>query len=570
MTNATKRGHNILSTQAVLESDLVAVFQEMCARFKIDQPDSLDVSLLDACAFKSGNPGKWPTWIDLDIHSSKRGNPANRGEAIKAVHDVCSKLESLLDNSEGHKPIGSEAIGAYRTKVISLRKKVTLLEDALLPINPELLLAALEGADTKLMAIDSMNPEVSILDAFAFCPGKPGLFATWADLDIASCKAGDPSKRGSVVAALRDLLVKCDQLLSRPACQRALGSTTLEKYRSMTLVVGEKLTLLEDALSPPNLQPLLLMLEEMSRRFEHVSVKTCDVRLLDTCAFRPGRPGLFTVWTDLDVSTDVVGSPNNRGAVIMALDDLMAKSERILARPSSQLALGADTIQKYCLMRASIGALLALLKNAVVPSTPNAPKTFMPSPVKQSLLCCSPQHSSVQEKIKSIKKKIGKQPPIVYPTLFSQEACIEAGAMAGTSMVAAMLIAILFRSIVKLVPVVGLVAIVLSLVRRQNFIANDTKRRAAAETQYKNAITDNDILNIFPLLARHVQAQFLVNLDSEFRRSVARRYTSLTAMCAYIDAYLSASPESPDRTIVETNLRMGRFGKEVARVLSEK
>jgi hypothetical protein len=550
------------------------MLEEVSARLEIDTPDVLDLSLIDTFSFKSGDPGKWPSWTDLDIRPVSQGNSVNRGAVIKAVYDLCSKVDRML----GQKDVAPETRDLHRARMASLRKKLTLLEDAISPTDPSPLLAALEATDRKLKGVDPNNPEVSILDAFVFSSGKPGLFTTWTDLDITSDTAGSSSHRGAVVRALCDLVSKSDQMLARPVCQRTLGSTVLEKYRSMMMAISETVSLLGDILSPPALQPLLAMVEEVNRRFENGVSEALDVSVLDSFAFCPGKPGLFTVWTDLDITTGRTGSCNNRGAVIMAVDDLMVKFDRMLARPASQKALGMETVQKYRLMRNAVGEKLGLLKNAVVPTNPTVAQTPLPPTTvvvpliasPPSLAPSPPLSSQEQGKIDAVKTRIGNQIPILTPTLFSRVAWMEAGAMAGSSMMVVILISIVFRSFVRAVPLVGILAIVVSFVRRHGLVAARAKRCAVARDLYKNAATNNDIVNVFPLLTKNAQAQFLVGLDSNFRESIARKYARLKNMCAYIDAFLSSPPESLERTHTLTSLRNERLGEEVVHALSKK
>jgi hypothetical protein len=250
----------------------------------------------------------------------------------------------------------------------------------------------------------------------------------------------------------------------------------------------------------------------------------------------------------------------------MAVDDLMAKFDCMLARPVCQKALEVTTIQKYRLMRNSIGEKLDLLKNTVVPTKAISPLiTTQPSLV----LSHSPMPSQEQEKIDVVKKRIGDQPPILCPSLFSRMACIEAGAVAGSSMMVAILLSIVFRSFVRGIPIVGMMAIVVSFVRRQGLVTARAKRCAVAEDLYKKATTGNDILNIFPLLTRYAQAQFLVGLDSEFRGNVIRRYSSLKNICTCIDAFLSCCPESLERVHALANFPKEGLGKEVVQALAK-
>ena len=538
-----------MSAPTTLEPDPLAVLEEVSKRLEIDELDHLDLSLIDQFSFKSGSPKKWPSWTDLDITSCKPGNPKNRGEVVKAIHDLCSTLERL------------EPLDHQRSKISSVRKKLALLEDALSQPNPLPLLSSLEEVDKRLKRLDPNSPDVGILDTFAFHPGKPGLFAAWTDLDM-SITATTPSNRGAVITAIRDLISKTDLMLNRPACQRTLGSATIEKYRAMAIDISGKLALLADTLSPPNPQPLLSMLEEVNRRFENIGSENLDLGILDSFAFRPGKPGLFIAWTDLDVTAGRTGSPDNRGAVIMAVHDLMAKFDRMLDRPACQKALSMEAIQKYRSIRVCVGEKLDLLKNAITPTNPSTPQAPS-SPL-------SHQSSQERELIDVVKRKIGDQTPIWYPKLFSRAAWIEAGAAAGSSMMVFILMSIAFHPLARAIPIVGLMAIVVSFVRRHRQVTATAKQCAVAEDLYKNAATNNDILNIFPLLTRHAQAQFLVRLDLEFRENIAKRHARLKNMCQHIDSFLSSRPESPERMNALTEFPKEGIGEEVVNALKEK
>jgi hypothetical protein len=556
-----------MSAPSVLENDPLATLEEVSQRLEIEQPDHLDITLLDRISFKSANPGKWPLWTDLDIRSNKQGNASNRGEAIKAVHDLCSKLDQMLDRPAYQKSLGSEAVAHHRERVATIRKKLVLFEDLLSPTDPKPLLSALEETDKRLGQLDLNAPEIDILDAFVFQSGKPGLFTTWADLDMSSNKAGTPSNRREVISALRDLVSKAEQMLARPACQRELGSTELGRYRTMMIEVNKKLALLSDTLSPPNPQPLLSTLEEVSRRFEGVGTDTPDQSILDSFLFRPGKPGLFTVWTDLDLDSDKAGSSNNRGAVIMAIDDLLAKFDRVLARPACQKALG-PSMQKYCSMRTTVGEKLDLFKNPTR-QNPSIAQKAAPAPIVTSPTTPSPatQRSSEQERIAAVKLAIGDQIPIRKPTLFSRGAWAEAGAVAGSSMLVTALISIFVRFFAKAIPLVGLMAIVVSFVRRQHRVAIATKRCVTAKEFYKTATTNDDIVKIFPYLKEGAQAQFLVDLGPEFRGGVVKRYPSLETLISHIDTFLLSSPESLDRTNALTNIPKDALGEAVVGAL---
>ena len=574
MANAEQHERGIMSTRPVLESNPLVVLDEVSKRLEIDTLDTLDLCLLDKCPFKADNPGKWPSWEDLDISSYRQGNPSDRGGVIKAIHDLCSKVDLMLDRPACQKALGAEAVDRHRAGVVLVRKKLALLEDVLSPTDPWPLLTALDETDKRFTRIDLNNPEVSILDAFVFRSGTPGLFTTWTALDMTSVEAGAPSNRGAVITALRDLLSKSDQMLARPACQRALGSTTLEKYQSIMIAISEKLALLADTLSPPNLQPLLSMLDEVGRRFENIALEVPDLSILDSFAFHPGKPGLFTVWTDLDVANGRMGSPNNRGAVIMAVDDLLRKFDRMLARPVCQKTLEMTEIQKYRSLRNTVGEKLNLLKNSIEPTHPILPQTVSSAAVPFLIASPSPKaHAELsleQEKIDVVKRRIGDQIPIVRPALFSRAAWLEAGAVAGSSMMAAILFSVVFHSFVRAIPIVGVMAFVFSFIRRKGLVTATEKRCVLAEDLYKKAITNNDILNVFPLLTRYAQAQFLVGLDSKFRENIAERYASLKHMCTRIDAFLLSCPESLDRVNALTRFPKEGLGEQVVYVLTEK
>ena len=171
---------------------------------------------------------------------------------IKAVHDLCSKLDQMLDRPACQKALGAQAIDHHRERASCLKKKLALLEDILTPPDLGPLRLALEETHNRLQG------EVSSLDAFVFRSGKPGLFTAWTDLDMKANKAGSPSNRREVLAALRDLISKGEQMLARPATQRALGSTEIDKYRSLMISIHEKVVLLGDMLSPPILSPSFL------------------------------------------------------------------------------------------------------------------------------------------------------------------------------------------------------------------------------------------------------------------------------------------------------------------------
>jgi hypothetical protein len=541
-------GQDSMPAPSAVEHDPLAVLEEVFQRLKIGELDHPDPSLLDKLPFKTSSPGKWPSWTDLDIASTTQGHPANRSEVIRAVHDLCSKMDQMFDRPAYQKTLGAKAIDLHRTTVSSVKKKLALFEDVLSPADPRPLLTALEETNTRLQKLDLNNPQLGLLDAFTFRSGKPGLFATWTDLDMSAQKTGSSSNRGAVIAALRDLLAKGEQMVARPACQRALGGAELEKYRAMMIAVSDKLALLGDTLSPPNPQPLLTMLEAVSQRFE----RTPGPNALDSFAFRPGKPGLFTVWTDLDLSEGKTGSSSNRGAVIMALDDLLVKFDRMLARPACQKTLGTPTIQKYGLMRTTVGEKLDRFKNP----TPVAPP-------------CAPRPAQEQERVAAVKRGFEDRCPIRRPTLFSQAAWMEAGAVAGSSMMVAMGISIFAHSFMRAIPLVGLMAMVVSFVRRQNQVSAARKRCAAAKGLYNNATMNQDIVNIFPLLTQEAQAQFLVGLGSAFRESIAERYPSLKNMCDQINTFLSCSPDGLERTNALTNIPKRGLGEEVVNALRQ-
>ena len=263
----------------------------------------------------------------------------------------------------------------------------------------------------------------------------------------------------------------------------------------------------------------------------------------------------------------------------MAVDDLIAKFDQMLSRPACQKALGTATIEKYRSMRNSVGEKLDQIKRAIVPSHSNvsqrssssattvAPLTITPP---SQLLLHEPKHSREQERIDAVKRRIGDKTPIVCPKLFSRAAYMEAGALAGTLMIAGMLISMIFRSFIQTIPLIGILAIVLTFVRRQGLVATTAKRCAIAKNLYKKATENKDILSIFPLLTRHAQAQFLVGLDSEFRKATAKRHAGLKNMCAHIDTALSNCPDSFERTKALINLSKKGLGEEVVHALAEK
>lgn len=551
-----------MSVPSVLEKDPLAVLQEVGLRLDIDEPDHLDLCLLDSLSFKSSSPSKWPSWTDLDIQSSKQGCASHRSEVIKAVYDLCSKLDQMFDRPAYQKTLESKTIDLHRRKIASIRKKLMLFEDVLSPTDPKPLLSSLEEIQKRLEGLNPNTPDVGILDSFVFCSGKPGLFTTWADLDLSSKKTGSSSNRKEVIAALRDLITKGEQMLARPACQRMLGNSDLEKYRTMMISVNEKVALLGDTLTPSNPQPLLSTLEEVNRRFEETGTNDPDLNVLDSFAFRPGKPGLFTVWTDLDLDSHKTGASNNRGAVIMAIDDLLAKFDRVVARPACQKALG-PSMSKYCAMRADVREKLDRCKNPIPQKQPTEPKSASVAQVVPPTSSPVIQSSHEQERVEAVKQAIGDQAPVRQPIFLSRDAYIHAGASAGSSMIVILFLSIFFRSLVKAVPLVGLMAVVISLVRRHHRVTLAAKRCATVKELYKTAKTNDDIVKIFPFLKEGAQALFLIRLGSEFRERIGKKYPSLESMCTHIDTFLSSTPESIDRTNALTNIPKTALGDAV-------
>ena len=542
-----------MSAPSAIENDPLVALEEVSKRLQIDHLDQLDLGLLDTLAFKSA-PSKWPSWTDLEICSSTPGNPANRSGVIKAVHDLCSKLDQMLDRPACQTALGKQAVDLHRERVRGLKKKLALLEDTLTPPDLEPLLFALEETYKRLQGA----PEVATLDTFVFRSGKPGLFTTWTDLDLKVQTTGTSSKRGDVLAALRDLMSKGEQMLARPASQRALGSTRLKQYQSQMIAIHEKVDLLGDTLSPPNPQPLLFTLEAVSQRFVQRGSDSLE-NTLDSIAFRPGKPGLFTVWSDLDVTPGKTGSTENRGAVIMALEDLLAKFDGMLTRPTCQKALDTTSIHKYSSMKDTLRNTLEQYKNG-----PTAPQknTFVEPFVAATL----PQDLQ-QGRVEKLKLAISDPSPVIQPKIFSRSAWEEAGAVAGGSMLVAMAISIFIRSFAKAIPLVGLLAVVFSFVRRQHRVAVIAKRAAVAKDLYKTAATNKEVLNIFSLLTQEAQTQFLVGLDSEFRECIAQRYPSLKSMCVHIETFLASSPDDLERTNALTHIPKKGLGGKVSDAL---
>ena len=413
-----------MSAPLIIETDPLTTLEGICCVLKVHEPDALDPCLLDAFSFKTPTPGKWPAWTDLEIG---RGNPANRNEVVRAIQDLCSKIDQVLARPAYQKSLGAEAADLHRSRMAGVRKKLALLEDLL--SSPDLgpMLAALEETKARFSNCDLAHVDPKILDSFPFRSGKPGLFAAWTDLDLGAGKIGWPSQRREVVAALRDLLSKAEQALARPACQRALGPEGLEKYRLMLLAIEERAALLGDALSPPNPKPLLSALEEADRKLG--AAPTVDA--LDSFAFFPGRPGLFAAWTDLDLSSCGSANGDNRGAVVMALDDLLAKFDHMAARPGYQKAIGAVDGERYRLMRQSLENRMKGLKDALSPALPST---------------CD--RTDVQTR-----------------KTFSRAAWIEAGAAAGMAMVAAFVLSFAFHPLARAVPLIGFLAVAYTFVR---------------------------------------------------------------------------------------------------------
>jgi hypothetical protein len=578
MANKKRQNQTITSTQSASDTDLLTMLDEAGKRLKIDELDFLDPILLDRFSFKSAKPKKWPAWTDLSTDSSKPSNPDNRNGVIKALHDLCSKAELVLNPSENSNELGQQDGEAYRARLHSVRKKLVLLEDSLSPANPLPLLSVLKEADKKLELLDPNRPDISVLERFSFQPGKPGLFTTWSDLDMSASESGIPSNRSAVITALRDLISKSSLMLDRPACQRTLGTPATEKWRAMIASINEKLSVLGDALSPPNFQPLLLLLEEVSRRFQNVTAEAIDLTILDSFAFRPGKPGLFTAWSDLDITDGRTGSSNNRGAVIMALGDLIAKFDQMLDRPACQKALGEAAIQTYSSMRIAVEEKLRLINEAIMPKetyVKQAPTESSPSefPIIASSPDLPPLRefiSQEQKLIERVKKQFGDTPPIIRPVLFTQTTWIHAGAVAGSSMAITMLASIIFHALARAVPIIGLAALAGSLALRHRLVASVTKQCAAAKELYNHASTNNDIENIFPFLTQDAQACFLVGLDADFRANISKRFGCLKDICLHIDSYLSSTPESAERTYALANFPKEGLGKASLKALVEK
>ena len=290
------------------------------------------------------------------------------------------------------------------------------------------LFAALEEVSTRLSNCNPDSPDLGLLDSFVFRPGKPGLFATWTDLDMTPGIAGGPTHRREALSALRDLSSKGTQTLER--CRNQLGQAELEKHQSMVASIREKTAVLGDALSPPNHQPLLSALEEAERKLQGAP----DASALDAFTFHPGKPGLFIAWTDLDITNAAAGSPNNRNAVMMALDDLLAQFDRMVARPACQKALGAEAKEKYLLVKKTVSERLEAMKK---PPTPAA-----------------------QQRIRQ-------------PKPFPKDGWIEALSLAGFSMVASLALSAVFHPLVKATPLIGLMAVAVSLLRKPKQVTSE-------------------------------------------------------------------------------------------------
>ena len=299
------------------------------------------------------------------------------------------------------------------------------------------LLAALEEVSARLSRGSTNGPELSLLDSFVFRTGKPGLFTTWTDLDMTPGIAGGPAHRKDALAALRNLATKGAQTLERLKSQ--LDPGTLEKYRSMTASIREKTAALGDALSPPNHQPLLSALEEADRRLKSAP----DASALDAFTFHPGKPGLFIAWTDLDFTNAAPGSPNNRNAVMMALDDLLAQFDRMIARPACQKTLGAEAVERYLLVKKAVSERLSSIKT--------------PAPAAR--------------------------PSVQPPKLFSKAGWIDAGSSAGFSMAAALVLSAAFHPFARATPLIGLMAAAFSFLSRHRQIISRENAGGSQEAE---------------------------------------------------------------------------------------
>lgn len=427
-------------------------------------------------------------------------------------------------------------------------------------------LKALEEVSGKLKDINLDNPDVTILETFAFHPGKPGLFTVWTDLDLRSGGSGSPNNRGEVIKAVHDLLCKCDVMLDRPACQGALGKEGINKYRAMRSAVSEKWELLKDALLPLKPQPLLSALHEVKRRLNNSGSPSFDLSILDTFAFYPGKPGLFPVWTDLDLTGSTMGNTRNRGEVINAIHDLLSKCDHMLERPACQKALGAAEIEKHRAVTIFIKNKLGLLEEAFSCND----RCTGPSQSEVASLPLANPSVEEQKQIDTIKRKVGSDTPIYRPRLFSKDSLVDAGAMAGVSMMVAIFAAMLFHAPAFVILIVCVVAIVLSFVRRYIRISSVAKRCDIAEKLYLGASTSEDILNLFPTLTSSARAQFLIGLGPEFREKIAQKHSTLKSICLHVDAFLSSKPDSPERANVMTNFPKDRFGKAVLEAVRDR
>ena len=533
-----------------MQEDPLAMLETIYQKLGVDESESPSPNVLDAFSFTTPNPGKWPLWTDLAIDVSPVPSvpSKNREEVVRAIHDLCSKVDQMLDRPAYQNTHGSDAVTLRRSQVARIRKRLAMLQDALSSPDMSPICTAIEGAHNKLAQCDLAEANLSILDTFAFRSGKPGLFTTWTELDMSSTVPCGSSRRKEVVAALKDLLSKGEQLLARPACQRALGVQDLEKYRSMMSFISERVAALSDTLSPPNPQPLLSALEEVDRRLNRPDPVT-----LDSIAFLPKKQGLFIVWTDLDVDSSAAGNANNRGAVIMALDDLLATFDRMVTRPACQKALGATEVERYRAMKAGVEKRLGLIKEALAPARPS------PRPLA---------HPEEPNRIDVVKQAIGDRIPVRQFTVFSKAAWVHAGAVAGGSMAAALLGSFVMHSLARAVPLVGLFAVAAFFIRRQNSVAAMARKCAAAGDFYRKATKGSDIINILPMLTPDAQALFLVGLDAEFRRSAVDKFPSLKSMCDQIDSFRSSDPESLDRTNALTNIPKTGLGMYVVQALS--
>ena len=536
-----------MATDTIVE---LKALEEVGKRLEIEKPDSLDLSILERFSFTSAKPKKWPSWKDLDLVSGKNGSQKNRAEAIKAVYDLCSTCERIVGGTSER-----GEIGRYGTMARSIREKLALLEDALSLPDPAPLLAALEDVFQKFGVLDPNSPDVGMLDVFSFRPGKPGLFTVWTDLDLPSGKGGSPNNRSEVLNAIQDLVTKWDQRLGRPAFRRLLRNEEVQKYQAMRAAIGEKLAILKDALLPPNPRPLFSMLEEVHRRFE--SASKLDLRILDTFAFELGKPGLFTVWTDLDITTKREGRPENRGEVVKALVDLLSNYDRMLERPVCLKMLAVEELQKYGAMRSAVGAKIEQVASSDQPSGSEvSPSLKAPSKgMQQSVL------------VDAVKRAIGNNDPIVCPTFFSQAFCVHTGAVVGGSMILAKLASLVVAVPFRAIPLVGVIVLLGVLFRRWESMAKKNRRSAAAEKAYREAKSNTDIIDLFPALTRYARAQFLVGLGPEFRDALSQRYASVKNICLMIDTLLSLKPGSLERHSALNNFPQEGQGRAVADVL---